>query len=79
MLLLDEPFGALDAITRQQVRDELADVLAELRLPTLLVTHAFEDAAALAQRIGVLDQGRLVQLGRRRSLVGEPATCSWRR
>ena len=48
VLLLDEPFGALDAITRQQVRDELADVLARLGLPTLLVTHAFEDAAALA-------------------------------
>ena len=49
VLLLDEPFGALDAITRRQVRDELGDLLTTLRLPTLLVTHAFEDAAALAR------------------------------
>ena len=48
VLLLDEPFGALDAITRRQVRDELADLLDQLELPTLLVTHAFEDATALA-------------------------------
>ena len=74
VLLLDEPFGALDAITRQHVRNELADALAVLRLPTLLVTHAFDDAAMLAQRIGVLDQGRVVQLGSAADLVGEPAS-----
>jgi molybdate transport system ATP-binding protein len=74
VLLLDEPFGALDAITRQQVRNELADALSVLRLPTLLVTHAFDDAAVLAHRIGVLDQGRVVQLGSAADLLGEPAT-----
>jgi molybdate transport system ATP-binding protein len=74
VLLLDEPFGALDAITRQHVRDELADALADLQLPTLLVTHAFEDAAVLANRIGVLDQGRVVQLGSAADLLGEPAS-----
>ena len=73
VLLLDEPFGALDAITRRQVRDELGDILAQLRLPTLLVTHAFEDAAALAQRIGVIDKGRLVQLATRGELIAAPA------
>jgi len=60
VLLLDEPFGALDAITRRQVRGEPCDILTQLELPTLLVTHAFEDATALAQRIGVIDSGRLV-------------------
>ena len=74
VLLLDEPFGALDAITRRQVRDELADVLGGLGLPTLLVTHAFEDAVALAGRIGVLDYGQLVQLGTPAELLGAPAT-----
>ncbi|HWF74050.1 MAG TPA: ABC transporter ATP-binding protein [Solirubrobacteraceae bacterium] len=74
VLLLDEPFGALDAITRQQVRDELADLLAELELPTLLVTHAFEDAGVLAGVVAVLDEGRLVQTGTAAEVVRNPAT-----
>jgi molybdate transport system ATP-binding protein len=73
VLLLDEPFGALDAITRRQVRDELSDLLTQLELPTLLVTHAFEDATALAQRIGVLDNGELVQLATPTELLRSPA------
>ena len=74
VLRLDEPVGALDAITRAQVRDELAEILSDVRLPTLLVTHAFEDATVLADRIGVLDRGRLVQLAAPAELVHEPAT-----
>ncbi len=75
VLLLDEPFGALDAITRRQVRDVLADVLSKLGLPTLLVTHAFDDAAALAQRVGVIDDGRLVQLATPNELLRSPASA----
>ncbi len=75
VLLLDEPFGALDAITRRRVRDELADLLATLRLPSLLVTHAFEDAVALSHRVGVLDLGQLVQLGAPEELLQEPASA----
>jgi ABC-type sulfate/molybdate transport systems ATPase subunit len=74
LLLLDEPFGALDAVTRQQVRDELGDALADLHLPTLLVTHAFEDAAVLANRIGVLDHGSVVQLGSAADLLAAPSS-----
>ncbi len=76
VLLLDEPFAALDAITRAAVRDELADELAKLRLPTLLVTHSFDDATALAQRVGVLDSGRLVQLAAPCELLRSPATAT---
>ena len=75
VLLLDEPFGALDAITRRRVRDELADLLATLSLPSLLVTHAFEDAVALSHRVGVLERGQLVQLGSPDELVREPASA----
>ncbi|HWF23912.1 MAG TPA: ATP-binding cassette domain-containing protein [Solirubrobacteraceae bacterium] len=75
VLLLDEPFGALDAITREQVRDELAGLLDELELPTLLVTHAFEDAALLAHRVGVLDEGRLVQIGTPTDVLSSPASA----
>ncbi len=75
VLLLDEPFGALDAITRRQVRNELADILADLRLPTLLVTHAFDDATVLGARIGVLERGRLAQLAPAEELLRRPASA----
>jgi molybdate transport system ATP-binding protein len=74
VLLLDEPFGALDAITRQQVRTELADLLGRLSLPTLLVTHSFEDATTLAGRVGVIDRGRIVQLAPPAELISSPAS-----
>ncbi|MDQ3065670.1 MAG: ABC transporter ATP-binding protein [Actinomycetota bacterium] len=73
VLLLDEPLSALDAHTRGIVRGELADLLAELRLPTLLVTHDFEDAAALAGRVGVIVGGRILQLGTAAELLASPA------
>ncbi len=76
VLLLDEPFGALDSLARQHVRDQLGDLLASFALPTLLVTHAFEDAAALAHRIGVMDHGRIVQIGTATNLIDDPATVT---
>jgi molybdate transport system ATP-binding protein len=72
VLLLDEPMAALDPHTRGTVRAELHDLLRELALPTLLVTHDFEDAAALANRVGVLADGRLRQLGTAADLLGAP-------
>jgi ABC-type sulfate/molybdate transport systems ATPase subunit len=75
VLLLDEPFGALDAITRQQVRTELAELLGRLSLPTLLVTHSFEDATTLAGQVGVLDRGQVVQLARPADLIASPASA----
>ena len=73
VLLLDEPLAALDAHTRGVVRGELAELLRELRLPTLLVTHDFEDAAALADRVGVIVEGRILQLGTPAELLAAPA------
>ncbi|MBA2462066.1 MAG: ABC transporter ATP-binding protein [Actinobacteria bacterium] len=73
VLLLDEPLSALDAHTRGVVRGELAELLAELRLPTLLVTHDFEDAAALADRVGVIVAGRILQIGTAAGLLASPA------
>jgi len=73
VLLLDEPLSALDAHTRNVVRGELAELLAELRLPTLLVTHDFEDAAALADRVGVIVDGRILQVGSAGDLLAAPA------
>jgi molybdate transport system ATP-binding protein len=73
VLLLDEPMAALDPHTRGTVRAELHDLLRELALPALLVTHDFEDAAALAERVGVVADGRLRQLGAPQELLGAPA------
>jgi molybdate transport system ATP-binding protein len=73
VLLLDEPMSALDAHTRAGVRAELRRTLDELELPVLLVTHDFQDAAVLADRVGVLVDGRLLQAGTPGELVAAPA------
>jgi molybdate transport system ATP-binding protein len=72
VLLLDEPLSALDTHTRAGVRAELRELLAGLGLPSILVTHDFEDAATLADRIGVLVDGRILQLGTQDELVATP-------
>jgi molybdate transport system ATP-binding protein len=73
VLLLDEPMAALDPHTRARVREELRALLRELGLPALVVTHDFEDAAALADLVGVLDRGLLLQLAAPADLVAAPA------
>jgi ABC-type sulfate/molybdate transport systems ATPase subunit len=74
VLLFDEPLAALDTHTRGRVRAELQGLLGRLQLPTLLVTHDFQDAAALAERVGVIVEGRLVQVGTPTELVAAPAS-----
>jgi molybdate transport system ATP-binding protein len=73
VLLLDEPLSALDPHTRDVVRQELAEDLREFALPTLLVTHDVADAIALADRIGVVRDGRIIQLGTADELAANPA------
>jgi molybdate transport system ATP-binding protein len=73
VLLLDEPLSALDPHTRDVVRDELAGDLKEFALPTLLVTHDVADALVLADRIGIVREGRIVQLGTAAELAANPA------
>jgi molybdate transport system ATP-binding protein len=74
VLLLDEPLAALDADTRAHVRGELAGLLRELALPTVVVTHDFADAAVLAGRIAVLVDGEIVQAGAAEALIAAPTT-----
>ena len=64
-LLLDEPLSALDARTRAAASRELAAVLHAAGVPALLVTHDFQEAALLGDRVGVMDAGRIVQAGLR--------------
>jgi molybdate transport system ATP-binding protein len=72
VLLLDEPLSALDPHTRDVVRHELGGHLRGLGLPTLLVTHDVADAIALADRVGVIRDGRIVQLGTPAELAAAP-------
>lgn len=72
VLLLDEPLSALDTHTRAGIRAELRELLDALELPTLLVTHDFEDAATLADTVGVISHGRILQVGTPAELVAQP-------
>jgi molybdenum ABC transporter ATP-binding protein len=74
-LLLDEPLSALDARTRGSAGRELASVLREAGVPTLLVTHDFTEAALLGERVGVIDQGRVIQSGSAGELAAAPASA----
>jgi sulfate transport system ATP-binding protein len=72
VLLLDEPFGALDAKIRSQLRRSFRQVQETLRVTTILVTHDQEEAFEMADRIGVIDRGRLIEVGRGEDLYRRP-------
>ncbi len=74
VLLLDEPFGALDAKIREELRRTIRQVQRELKITTVLVTHDQEEAFALADRIGVMNLGRLLESGKPDELYARPAT-----
>jgi molybdenum ABC transporter molybdate-binding protein len=73
-LLLDEPLSALDISTRSRVRTELATILEELDIPTVLVTHDYEDARMLGDRIAVMHRGEVVQTGTAEQIASAPAS-----
>jgi molybdate transport system ATP-binding protein len=75
-LLLDEPFAALDTRTRRRLRRELAALHQALPIPIILVTHDLEEAAALGQRLCVLEGGRTLQSGTPREVMNRPATLA---
>jgi sulfate/thiosulfate transport system ATP-binding protein len=75
VLLLDEPFGALDANVRQELREWLRRLHDEVHVTTVLVTHDQEEAMAIADRIVVLDGGRVQQSGPPRELYERPANA----
>ena len=74
VLLLDEPLSALDAKVRAQLCDEIRRVQLEVGITTLFVTHDQEEALAIADRVGVMREGRLEQLGPPMEVYGRPAT-----
>jgi len=73
-LLMDEPFGALDAVTRDQLQSELLRLKSELHKTIVFVTHDLFEALRLADRIAVMNDGRIEQIGTRAELLHRPAT-----
>jgi sulfate transport system ATP-binding protein len=73
VLLLDEPFGALDVKIRGQLRQSLKAIQRELKVTTILVTHDQEEAFELGDRIGVMEGGHLLEVGRPVDLYRRPA------
>jgi sulfate transport system ATP-binding protein len=74
LLLLDEPFGALDALVRKDVRRWVRGLHDRLGISTILVTHDQEEAMEMADRVAVMDRGRIVQCDRAEVLLRDPAT-----
>jgi sulfate transport system ATP-binding protein len=74
VLLLDEPFGALDAKIRVELRETIRQVQRRIGMTTILVTHDQEEAFALADRIGIMHNGRLLETGRAETLYHRPTT-----
>ena len=74
VLLLDEPLSALDAALRGQLRDELASLLRKLGTTAVFVTHDQDEAMAIADRVAVMSQGRIAQIGTPEALYRNPAT-----
>jgi len=73
LLLLDEPFGALDAKVRRELRQWLRQLHDEIRTTSVFVTHDQEEAFALADRVVLLDHGRVQQIGSPHDIVRSPA------
>ena len=73
-LLMDEPFGALDALTRDVLQQELIGIRERIHKTIVFVTHDIFEALALGDRIAVLHAGRLEQVGTREEILRRPAT-----
>ncbi|WP_372982906.1 ABC transporter ATP-binding protein [Marinobacter sediminum] len=74
ILLMDEPFGALDAITRENLQMEMLRIQRQVRKTTVFVTHDIDEALKLATRIAVMDQGRIIQHDTPENILRHPAS-----
>ncbi len=74
LLLLDEPLGALDKKLREETQIELVNIIESVGVTCVMVTHDQEEAMAMASRIGVMSEGRILQVGTPREIYETPAT-----
>ncbi|MGR6899479.1 ABC transporter ATP-binding protein [Rummeliibacillus sp. TYF-LIM-RU47] len=73
IILMDEPFSALDPISRESLQDDMLDLKKNLKKTTVFVTHDMQEALKLADRICIMEKGKIVQIGTPRELVMNPA------
>ncbi len=73
IILMDEPFGALDPITREQLQDELLRIQAEMHKTIVFVTHDMDEALKLGDRIAIMKEGELLQLDTPDQLLSNPS------
>lgn len=76
VLLLDEPFSAVDRVTRRRLRAELAELRRELPMPVILVTHDLDDVIRLADRLCVMHDGRILQADTVENVMARPASAT---
>ncbi len=76
VLLLDEPFSAVDQVTRRKLRTEVARLRGELKIPIVMVTHDLDEARALADRVVVLHRGQALQAGPPEQVLNRPCTTA---
>ena len=74
IMLLDEPFSGLDPLIRRQMQDELIQLQSELQKTMIFVTHDVQEALKIADRIAIMQDGRIIQIGTPEEIIAEPAT-----
>jgi glycine betaine/proline transport system ATP-binding protein len=73
ILLMDEPFSALDPLIRRQLQDQFMELAASMKKTTLFITHDLDEAIRIGDRIAIMKDGALVQIGTPEQIVTEPA------
>jgi glycine betaine/proline transport system ATP-binding protein len=73
VLLMDEPFSALDPLIRRQLQDQFMALSAELKKTTVFITHDLDEAIRIGHRIAIMKDGRIVQIGTPEEIVTQPA------
>jgi glycine betaine/proline transport system ATP-binding protein len=73
ILLMDEPFGALDPLIRRQLQDEFLQLTRAMRKTTIFITHDLDEAMRFGSRIAIMRDGKLIQVGKAREIVRNPA------
>ncbi len=74
ILLMDEPFSALDPLIRSRLQDELLDLQAKLKRTIIFVSHDLDEAFKIGNRIALMDGGRIVQIGTAREIIANPVS-----
>jgi len=73
VLLMDEPFSALDPLIRRQLQDQFMALSSELKKTTVFITHDLDEAIRIGNRIAIMKDGRIVQIGTPEDIVTQPA------